>query len=324
MSLVLGLDGGGTKTVLAVADRHGNVVDLLHGPGLSPSQGADWEGALTRLMAQVPAARDTGVAVLGLPFHGEVEAYSARQRAVALALMADRATVLNDVQVAFTGAFAGGPGALILAGTGSMARASADGVTQVRVGGWGDLIGDEGSAYWIGARAIGCLSKCLDGRHEDQEFAVQILAALGVTRKRLITWAYGPGDRRAAVAGLARVVTGLANSGNVTASEIVENAAQHLAQHLTTAWRLIGQSGVPKWSFAGGVFNDLGIRARVAELVGAAPLLPRLPPVGGALLEAARRAGWVVDDGWVDRLATGLVDQAETRGNGRQAPSASG
>ena len=313
MDLILGLDGGGTKTVLAIADRAGRVVALVQGKGLSPSQGLDWERDLAALLAQVPQARVTGVAVLGLPFHGEVAEYTARQQAVAWALLGVRATVVNDVQVAFTGAFAGGPGVLILAGTGSMAWASANGLAHIRVGGWGDLIGDEGSAYWIGSQAIARLSQCLDGRREDAAFAAGMLGALGITGKMLIAWAYAPGDRRKAVAELARHVTGLAGVGNATAGGVVAEAARHLAQHLSTAWQMIGQSGVPVWSFAGGVFNDPGMRARVTGLIGTAPSQPRLPPVGGALLEAARQAGWEVDDAWVDRLAASLAGHKVTQ-----------
>ena len=321
MDLILGLDGGGTKSVLAVADRSGQIVTVLRGPGLSPSQGTDWPDDLAKLLAKVPAS-DCACAVLGLPFHDEVPDYTARQKSLALALMGARATVVNDVQIAFSGAFAGGPGVLILAGTGSMAWASADGVAHLRVGGWGDLIGDEGSAFWIGAQAIARLSQCLDGRRDDAAFACGMLDALGITGDGLIAWAYRPGDRRAAVAALARQVTDLAGLGNATASGIVADAARHLAQHLTTAWRRVGQSGVPVWTYAGGVFTDPGMRARVTGLIGGPPQVPRLPPVGGALLQAARQAGWTVDQNWVDRLAAGLAEKAETRGGGRQAPAA--
>ena len=69
---------------------------------------------------------------------------------------------MNDVEAAFVGAFAGRPGVLLLAGTGSMAWGS-DGTRQVRTGGWGEGFGDEGSAYWIGRRALGLASQALDG-----------------------------------------------------------------------------------------------------------------------------------------------------------------
>lgn len=309
MSLVLGLDSGGTKTIMALADRQGHVTGMRRGAGLSPVQEPCWAEHLAELLARAPDVR-TGcaAAVLGLPLHGEVAQFSAQQIKVAQELLGPAARVENDVQIAFTGAFAGQTGALILAGTGSMAWASAGG-PHIRVGGWGELIGDEGSAYWIGAQAINVVSQCLDGRRDDGPFVAALLTAIGVTGPHLMEWVYSRSDVRKAIAGLATTVALLAEGGNSSAAAILDAAADQLALHLHTAWRLIEAKGPMVWSYAGGVFNSGLMLKKLQERAGCAPRLPRLPPVGGALLQAALNAGWQVDDAWVSTLASSLATQ---------------
>ena len=303
MRLVLGLDSGGTQTTLALADRQGRVQFLQRAAGLSPTQTPDWQDRLAALIAPLPKVE---AAMLGLPFHGEVAAFTDAQNRAAIGLLGPKAQVQNDVQTAFVGALAGQPGVLILAGTGSMAWGG-DGARQVRVGGWGDLIGDEGSGYWIGAQAVQQLSQCLDQRRADPGFVGAMLAALGVGPDNLAEWVYGQTDRRLAMAGIAPAVTALAAAGNVTAVGIVDAAVAALALHLTSAWRRLGRVGDLVWSYAGGVFRAEIVLRKLQTQIGTRPLLPCLPPVGGALLQAARNAGWTVDAAWTQTLAGSLA-----------------
>jgi glucosamine kinase len=172
MDHVLGLDSGGTKTLAVVADRSGRVVAAANGEGLDPTAHDQWQA---RLAAMIAPFGPVVAATLGLPFHGEIAEISAQQQAVAKSLVGEQAQVVNDVAVAFEGALAGQDGILILAGTGSMAWARGRHGT-VRVGGWGDAFGDEGSAYWIGREALGLVSQHLDGRADSPAFADGILA----------------------------------------------------------------------------------------------------------------------------------------------------
>lgn len=308
MSLVLGLDSGGTKTVLAFADRSGQVTLLRRGPGLDPSADRNWPRALEALL-NGDSARKVDAAVLGLPFHDEVQSYSDEQTAVATALIPGNTLVQNDVRIAFDGAMAGKPGVLVLAGTGSMAWASLNGPDDphIRVGGWGDAFGDEGSAYWIGREALGVVSRHLDGRIQAPEFCDGMLLALGLGADELIGWCYALENRRADFAKLALTVSALAEAGNVDASAVLHAAADHLAGHVTAAWRQTKAETRLRWSYAGGVLASGIVLRRIAEQVGCDPVPPRLPPVGGALLRAALRAGWSVDDAWITGLSASLT-----------------
>jgi len=310
MSLVMGLDSGGTKTIMAIADRRGQVVSVRRANGLDPSVGDGWIAQLRDLVgSQAGDMRSLDFAVLGLPYHGELDTYSAAQISVAQRIMPDKSLVVNDVRVAFDGAFAGRPGVLVLAGTGSMAWASRNGPgdPHVRVGGWGDVFGDEGSAFWIGREALGIASRDLDGRAPAPGFSRTFLAALGLNGAELMGWCYGLENRRAGIAGIAKIVSTLASGGCVESQGILQRAGDHLAAHATAAWHQTKTPGPLSWSHAGGVFSDQIVRNRVAEALGGPPVPPRLPPIGGAILHAAVRAGWAPDAAWLDRLAASLA-----------------
>jgi N-acetylglucosamine kinase len=310
MSVVLGLDSGGTKTLLAFANREGEVVALHRTNGLDPSANPGWPQSLRLLLegaGEVVARAEASV--LGLPFHDEVARYSEEQRSVARSLIAKNVLVQNDVRIAFNGAMAGKPGVLVLAGTGSMAWASLNGPgdPHFRVGGWGDAFGDEGSAFWIGREALAVMSRDLDGRAPAAEFSKGILSALGIEKDELLGWCYGLDNRRAGFARIAEIASSLAEAGNPEATAILLRAADHLAEHISTAWRLMKSDGSHLWSYAGGVLASRIVQKRIIDRVGFDPVPPRLPPVGGALLRAAVNAGWVVDDAWLDRLSASLA-----------------
>src|SRR3569833_1525472 len=162
--LVLGVDGGGSKTLVALADTSGQVIQLTRGAASNPLDQRGWQRTLTQQLEPFGGDRRIVAVAAGLPAYGEVEAISAEQRsAVGAVFGSTPQRVLNDVDAAHLGAFAGGPGILILSGTGSMAWARDAAGNSHRVGGWGDAIGDEGSSHWIGRRILSLVSKSLDG-----------------------------------------------------------------------------------------------------------------------------------------------------------------
>lgn len=305
---ILGLDSGGSKTLWAVADRKGQVLMLESASGLDPIANDQWQAQLTTLLRAV-ADMPLAAAVLGLPMHGEQDECSMAQRATVRQALRCPFEVENDVRIAFDGAFTGASaGVLILAGTGSMAWASdtPPEAEHVRVGGWGDVFGDEGSAYWIGNQALVMASHTLDGRASHHRLTQALLDHLKVPREQLAGWVYGLANRRASVAALAQQVSAWADAGDPAASAILHGAAEHLAQHINAAWRAIGLPGPPIWSYAGGVFSNQWMARQLERLLGACPSSPRLPPIGGALWRAAQNAGWNPDKSWIERLSSSL------------------
>ena len=244
-------------------------------------------------------------AVFGLPAYGEVAELSTEQETVTARLGGGRTKVENDVRLNQVGAFAGGPGLLLLAGTGSLCwGVGADG-TEARVGGWGDGFGDEGSAFAIGRAALSATSKVIDGRLDGERFAAAIVAATGGSEDRLIAWFYDHPARRPAVAALARVIDRLAAAGDPLAAALFDAAADELAAHVIAARGKLS-ADLP-WAFVGGVSRSAGMLARVTARLGRPAKTPVLPPVGGALLRAARLAGWPADAAWIGNVARDLA-----------------
>lgn len=337
MDYLCGLDSGGTKTLIAFADRDGRVIGPFRSASLDPSKNIGWQvelGDALRAAAREAARKvqiDTGAdplgfivgAAFGLSFYGEIANFSRQQRAAAAALMGERVIVDNDVRIAFDGAFAAADavaaatgGVLILAGTGSMAWASRNGPDDphIRIGGWGDAFGDEGSAFWIGREALALVSMTLDGRREARALTDAVLGTLAVRSDELLAWCYELPDRRARFAALAPVVTELAEQGNADARSLIERVADHLADHATTAWRQLSQGAATsardkqlRWSHAGSVFNCRLLVDLMSQRLGSNPIPPSLPPIGGSLLRAARHAHWPVDAAWVDRVSRSLA-----------------
>lgn len=303
---VLGLDGGGSKTLVAVASPSGQVIALSEGPGLDPTADHAWEA---RLMTLLQPFAPVSAAMLGLPCFSEIPAISARQTGVARSVLGMGAEVVNDVAVAYEGALGGAEGVLLLSGTGSMAWARGP-MGVVRAGGWGDVFGDEGSAYWIGREALTRVSRHLDGRQPSPVLAAGILDALGIPGSGLIEWTYSHAQPRAAIAALARRVDDL-SATEPDAADILSLAAAQLVELARAAARASGQGPDLAWSFAGGAFRSAGLLREVTAGMGARPLSPRLPPVGGAVIAAARRAGWRVDARFITTLAASLAEKLQ-------------
>ena len=306
---VLGLDGGGSKTALAYVSRAGEVVGPFYAPGINPFDRPDWQGVLETLLAAHPAPGVLVHAALGLPGYGESPKINARQDALCAELLPSPHSAVNDVEAAFTGAFAGKPGVLLLSGTGSMAWAD-DGERRVRTGGWGEGFGDEGSAYWIGRRALSLASQALDGRHADAGFAPLLLRPVlneAPTQANLLEWYYSQKHGRSAVASLARRVDVLAETGQATAQQILGEAAELLAQHVQAARRQLNSPGLP-WSYAGGVLGSRSVQEALTARLGEAQR-PALPPLGGALFHAAWRGGMDTGTDWQRRVGAALLQE---------------
>ena len=307
--LILGIDGGGSKAIVALADKSGRVLEVSRGDGINPMDNRGWRHGLeTQLQG---FAQANGLAGIGaaLPAYGEVEQISADQRsAIAAAFGAIPQRVLNDVDAAQIGAFGGGPGILILAGTGSMAWARDAAGTSHRVGGWGEVIGDEGSGNWIGHRVLGLVSQSIDGRAAPTKLVDAVFDALKLDtsdpHNSLEGWVARLTHPRSQISALAVFAGRLADAGDAGAIGILESAADELARHFHAIARLIG--GPMQWSYAGGTFNSRVLRDAVAARIGRAPLAPLLPPIGGALLAAAQHLDWPVHQAWIERLAAAI------------------
>jgi hypothetical protein len=155
----------------------------------------------------------------------------------------------------------------------------------------------------------------VDGRQACGAFADGLLGALGITGDDLIGWIYRQPQPRAAIASVARHIAAMAARGDWVAKGLMERASEHLSVLGHAVARQAGLSAPLRWSYAGGVFADAGLLRAVSMRMGSEPVLPRLPPVGGAILCAARTAGWAVDEAFVTTLSQSLGEEVFQENN---------
>lgn len=173
--IVLGIDGGGTKTVFALCDETGRVLSMLRRPtvallqvGEEGQRAALAEGARAALKeAGLPAdgpAFGLSAVCFGASCWGESHGDEAMGRTMGRLFGDIPRLICNDAEVAWAGSFALRPGINILAGTGTMAFGMDAHGSKARCGGWGEHYSDEGSGYWLGKRALSLFCKEADGR----------------------------------------------------------------------------------------------------------------------------------------------------------------
>ncbi|MFE0018261.1 N-acetylglucosamine kinase [Mesorhizobium sp. NPDC059054] len=307
--LILGIDGGGSKVLVALADKSGRLLRLVRGGGVNPMDNPNWRQELDAQLVPFVNEPRLGAIAAALPAYGEVESLSRMQREAVKQLFGDVPTrMLNDVEAAHLGAFVGGAGILVLSGTGSMAWArNAVGVSH-RVGGWGDTIGDEGSSYWIGRAALSLISQSIDGRAGATALTDLVFAHLRIDRadpiNALAGWVTDLINPRAGIAALAVLVDRAAEAGDAGAACLIEQAAEELAKHVSAIGAVVDHDKVPSaWTYAGGTFGSRRLLNALQHKIGRPLSEPILPPIGGALLAAAQLLDWPIDDGWIGHIA---------------------
>lgn len=242
-SIVVGIDGGGTKTRALLADEHGERLAEAIGAGsaVRPKEIERSAGIIAGVVRDAleiggrenvrPRVLCVGVAGVGRePERQELwEALVAHQ-------LAEEVVVQTDLAVALDDAFGDGPGVLLIAGTGSSAIGRGPTGATARCGGWGPVIGDEGGGAWIGRRALSVVAAASDGREPETALIGAVLTAVEASEAaELIRWAAAATP--ATLATLAPVVMNVADAGDLRANAIVSMAVEELALHVRSLAR---------------------------------------------------------------------------------------
>ncbi len=170
----IGIDGGGTKTSFTLIDDAGvKIGDYVAETSHYEQVGFDGvervlENGIKRLLMENNLKRkNLGGVFLGLPGYGEAKSVKTKLDEIVNNILKDIPhKVGNDVEVGLGGSLAGMCGINIVSGTGSIALGKDSKGNFIRCGGWGDFIGDEGSAYWIGKKTLEMFAKQSDKRIE--------------------------------------------------------------------------------------------------------------------------------------------------------------
>lgn len=309
---VVGIDAGGTKTVCQLADEHASVLAEARGPGanLQANGELEVEKALHAVMAEViggdrsirPSAICCGMAGVDRP----EDVAAIRAILTRIGQKADL-LVVNDALIALEAGAPGEAGVVIVAGTGSIAYGrDADG-HAARAGGWGHVLGDEGSGYWLGRQALQAVVRASDGRGQATSLSASVLGHYGVGRAQdLVHQIYYGGARPSAIATLGVLVQGAADDGDVVALQIIDTGASELAAAATSVASRLRLGACPV-ILAGGMFRAVprlssGVVARLGTMLPKASPRPlTVEPARGAVhLALALAAGQAVVPAYMD------------------------
>jgi glucosamine kinase len=301
---VLGIDAGGTKTVCQLADGNGEVLAEARrgGANLQASGELEVEKVLHEVMEEAigdhdvrPAAVCLGIAGVDRPDDALlVEAIMKRIGYKA------RVLVVNDALVALEAGAPAQPGVVVIAGTGSIAYGRNERNEAARAGGWGYMLGDEGSGYWIGRAALRAVLREADRRGPATLLTGLLLHYYGVARAQdLIHHVYHGTLRPAAIASLAECVQGAFSDGDPVALGILRGAVDQLESAALSVARRLEMTGSEfPFILSGGIFRavpwleeELARRLPLASPRSRTILLSIEPAVGAVRLALAEARG---------------------------------
>jgi glucosamine kinase len=283
--LLVGVDGGGTGCRARIVDAEGRVLGTgIAGPaalrlGIDTSLAAvehACQAALeeARLPVEALAGADTAIGLAGIGRKGLLEQLIARKHPY-------RSVVyVNDATIACIGAHAGADGGIVIVGTGSIGFAVVGG-REIRVGGYGFPISDEGSGADLGLHGIRLALRSHDGRGVETNFTREVMARFGSDPFEAVAWM----DRAHATdyATFAPLVVRHANDGDSVARAAIRDAAEKIDDLV----RQLIERGAPRVALLGGLATPM-------EPWLAPDVQRRLSPIQGdavdGALHLARRA----------------------------------
>jgi N-acetylglucosamine kinase-like BadF-type ATPase len=327
---VMGVDGGATKTLAAVLDLQAKTLHVAHGGpsnedavGTAAAVDCLLETAEEAISLAAIAREDLAAAVLAIA--------GTNTDAIAAAVRAARRAdwiVVNDVVAAWATATGAGPGLATISGTGSNVFGVGSEGRAWRAGGWGHLLGDEGSAYWFGLQSIKAALR--DREASGPETALSDAAPIffgAPSVEALANLVYSKPLTKGEIAAFAIETARLADAGDEVALALFEQGARMLSEQIAAVIRMVGLAdetsgrapfplGLIGSTFrAGPMFVDPLTRAVHEHAPQAQVVVVKMAPVGGSLLLAARVCGH--DDELAPAELSQLIDEALTAPRGR-------
>ena len=196
--------------------------------------------------------------------------------------------VAPDYEIALIGAHGKRYGILVLSGTGSVACGINSSGDSAHSGGWGYLLGDGGSGYWLGMEMLKSATRVADGSSEKTGLYQQTFAHLKISNPdELISWLYCPERKNQEISLMAPLVLDCAESGDIEALRIIEDGAEELFQHYFNVVKSLNFT-CPPVMFAGGLLSsDNLLRRLLMQKIGIEKVpISKYSPLEGAALMA--------------------------------------
>jgi len=304
---VLAVDGGGTGCRAALCNRDGHILDYAQGGSCNyHSIGVEKATeALTVLLTSLTKNQALRVSCVVLGLAGldtkndqTVLTLIVHTALTAAHILADKVYLCNDAMLTLKGSVGQNNGVLLTAGTGSIACGITNKGLEVRVGGWGYRVGDEGSGYSIGKAAITHILKVYDGREKASRISTAILNEMSFANEdQLVNWMYGPQFSVAEIAALTPIIVRLAEEGDDQGIKIIQFACQELSEMALTVINKLDLVST-KFSFVltGGVLKNPLIHRQLIEVLSITckelqVIVPSYPPLCANLRYGLMMAG---------------------------------
>lgn len=302
--IVIGVDGGGSRTRVIVGTAEGEILATAEGPKSAVTPGEAQRSAdviaelVTRALSEIalPGAVFPRVLYCGVAGTGRDEERRALHAALDAKELAEEVVVDSDGLIAMYDALDDRAGILLVVGTGSIAYGRSPAGEVVRCGGWGPVFGDEGSGGWIGRKALGIIAASSDGREPPTALLFPILAATQCEDVQdLVPWAAAADAKM--FASLVPVVFTTAASGDPRANALLTLAAEELVLHVRALARQLftDERAAVAVALSGGLMDRTSpLRKRLEQRLksavpGAQIRSEEILPARGALRAAARR-----------------------------------
>ncbi len=291
---VIGIDAGATKTECILADEKGTVLAKARGSGLNLQLFSEdeVEFALATLTGEVLSAREASKAdalCIGMAGAGRERDFQAMRRILGRVGVARENLVTHDAAIALVAGTGERFGVVLTVGTGSAAYGVDRKGREARAGGWGPLLGDEGSAYWMGLRALRAVMRAYDGRSGKTLLTRPILERLGVDREEALVHRVYRELAREEIGALAPLVQQAADHGDGEAQSIIDDAAREFVRAVES---VIGKLDLAGESFllvlSGGLWKAVPVLRQDFE-----PRIKKVAPwasVSELVVEPARGA----------------------------------
>lgn len=325
MRYILGIDGGGTKTACILADETGNILGRSVAGASNHLVASGSEDSIREVLAAVigetisragMVGREVDLACLALAGVGLFRKSEKIARLIEGLIPAREVMLENDAVAGLAGATLKPWGVVIAAGTGAIAVGINRDGERKRSGGWGHLLGDEGSGYWIAREGLNSASRAFDGRSEPTCLVDKATAFFRLNSfYELIRAVYGRPFHKEELAAFAPCVTEAAEAGDRVALAILQRAGAELGSAGTAVIHQLGIAGTEfDVALNGSVFKagEYVIGPLNAKILENAPqariVLPKFPPVIGAVLLGYWKLDIPVDAGIIARLEADQVE----------------
>lgn len=317
--LLCGIDGGGTTTKVVVCNREGEIVYSFlrgtinhYGAGIEVVRENFQEIAsgLKAYSGWLPGTIFTGNSALSHKVSQEII-----KELTAGAFGASSVHFHSDVYIALLGHTLGKPGAMLIAGTGSMACGIDSNGTYHTVGGWGQVLGDEGSAYHLAMEGMKSTLRAYDGMSKPTQLTNRLLKFFDLKEiSGIIDKIYYPPIEKSVIAAFATEVEQAARAGDEVAIDILEQEAAWLFKLGRT---IADRCATKNLGYFGSVLNRnetilMQLKTHL-KAEGITLQTPVFDPEIGALIAAFGEAGIPVTQTVIDNLSNYKIENQDEK-----------